>query len=628
MKHLPSALALSLLLTAPLPAEEPLLNTHSVDPVVRLPDGSEFVTWDVPLQFDKTLHVNAAHPAADDANPGTEDKPLKTIARAAQLARPGQRVLIARGTYRERVRPQQDGTSPQKMISYEARPGEDVIISGSKVLRDPWVTSVAPDGGKPLAGAWMAELPAEAFADSEKDDEKNPFALKNLTDAEIKRAMPWARSVMGSEPNQRKRGLLFHNGQRLRQVLHYADLAGTKGAYWVAPDGLTLHATPFRRGGMNQGTWEFTVHGFLFAPDEFGLGYIRVKGLTFQHSGNRFPRPQAGALSTQRGHHWIIEDCTVRQVNAIGIDIGDQFFVHRKVKLAQNGRHIVRRNRVEHCGIGGIEGKDIYHTLIEDNLVTRCGWQKAYGIFETGGMKFHLARHCLLRRNIVLHTTEGPGIWLDWDIQNSRVTRNLVVDVDHCGNGGILIEASVVPNLVDTNVVWDVEGPGIKNIESDDLIVANNFVGKTTEAGFTIQGLHRGRKVRGKLLTYKRNRIVNNVFYQAAKNINFVDEMDNHADGNLFLHPRDAEPFNLQAWRELGFGEHSAVALARVELNLPRLRLRWAVKGDLPVCSPVDHVVRTFLGRDLSDHSKPGPFGALPRKPTTYKLDPRANPND
>jgi alpha-L-arabinofuranosidase len=597
----------------------PVLSTHPVDPPVRLPDGAEFVTWDVPLTFEKTYSVDANHPQASDRNPGTKDRPFQTISRAADVLQPGQRVVISAGVYRERVRPIHGGTGPKRMISYEAAPGAEVVISGSKVLHRRWLSSKPPDDSPAVRGAYAVTLPKEAFVDSDE----NPFAKKNLTDEEIKRAMPWATSTMGSKPNQLRRGLVFQDGRRLEQVLAYADLAAKRGCYWVAPDGLTLHVVPFKQGDPNRSTWEYTVHGFVFAPEEYGLGYIRLKGLTVQHAGNRFPRPQAGAVSTQRGHHWIIEDCTVRQVNAIGIDIGDQFFVHRKIKLAQNGRHILRRNRVEHCGIGGIEGKDIYHTLIEDNLVTHCGWHAAYGIFETGGMKFHLARHCLLRRNIVLHTTEGPGIWLDWDIQNSRITRNLVVDVDRCGNGGILIEASIVPNLVDTNVVWDVQGPGIKNIESDHLIVAHNVVGRTTRAGFEIQGLHRGRKIGQRLLTYKRNRVLNNVFYDTRGNIDFSDERDNHADGNLILHRFGRRPFNLEAWRARGYGKKSSAGLGAAELNLRNLTLKWAIRGKLPTCLPVDHVHRTFQGKPIGKEIVPGPFGVVPTSPATVSVDPR-----
>ena len=72
---------------------------------MRLPDGTEFQTWEQPLQFSRTYYVDGSSPDADDNGPGTSDKPFKTISKAAAVLQPGERVVIAAGTYRECVRP-------------------------------------------------------------------------------------------------------------------------------------------------------------------------------------------------------------------------------------------------------------------------------------------------------------------------------------------------------------------------------------------------------------------------------------------------------------------------------------------------------------------------------------------
>ena len=105
---------------------------HAVTPSVHLPDGSVFMTWDVPLTFSKTYYVDGSAPGASDKNPGTKAKPFATISRAAEILEPGQRVVIASGVYRERVRPQRGGTGQARMISYESAENATVIISGSK----------------------------------------------------------------------------------------------------------------------------------------------------------------------------------------------------------------------------------------------------------------------------------------------------------------------------------------------------------------------------------------------------------------------------------------------------------------------------------------------------------------
>ena len=78
----------------------------------RLPDGTEFVSWEQPLTFSKTYYVDNTAPNADDNGPGDKARPFRTINKAAQMLQPGERVVIAAGTYRECVRPARGGTRP------------------------------------------------------------------------------------------------------------------------------------------------------------------------------------------------------------------------------------------------------------------------------------------------------------------------------------------------------------------------------------------------------------------------------------------------------------------------------------------------------------------------------------
>src|SRR6185437_5870764 len=57
----------------------------------RLPDGTEFVSWERPLTFSKTYYVDNTAPDADDNGPGDKTRPFRTISKAAQLLQPGER---------------------------------------------------------------------------------------------------------------------------------------------------------------------------------------------------------------------------------------------------------------------------------------------------------------------------------------------------------------------------------------------------------------------------------------------------------------------------------------------------------------------------------------------------------
>ena len=42
-----------------------------------LPDGSEFVSWEMPCSYDTVIHVNPAHKMSADNNDGSSEAPLK-----------------------------------------------------------------------------------------------------------------------------------------------------------------------------------------------------------------------------------------------------------------------------------------------------------------------------------------------------------------------------------------------------------------------------------------------------------------------------------------------------------------------------------------------------------------------
>ena len=195
---------------------------RSLVPPVFLPNGSEFTTWEQPFRFANTLHVAREHPRADDANPGTESLPFKTINAAAQAAQPGDRVLVHKGVYREWVRPARGGSGPVAMIHYEAAEGESVAIKGSEAVdpeswRPSWLRT-GKETVKAAAELWMLPLdparfaPLDAFAQINRDGRPNGF---------------WFPAY------RLRRGLVFQDGHRLEQVYTCDELLAARGRYWV-----------------------------------------------------------------------------------------------------------------------------------------------------------------------------------------------------------------------------------------------------------------------------------------------------------------------------------------------------------------------------------------------------------
>ncbi len=101
----------------------------------------------------KTYHVSKDIKASD-YNPGTESYPFKTIQKAADIAEPGDTVIVHEGTYSEAVVPKNSGT-PSKPIKFMAAEGEEVWLSNVTELSgfvkydgDIWCVEVPENVGK------------------------------------------------------------------------------------------------------------------------------------------------------------------------------------------------------------------------------------------------------------------------------------------------------------------------------------------------------------------------------------------------------------------------------------------------------------------------------------------------
>jgi len=639
----------------------------------RLPDGTAYAAWEQPLRFSKTYYVDNGDAKADDNGPGTKARPFRTINKAAQLLRPGERVVIASGTYRECVRPARGGTNPSQMISYESAPGAKVFIKGSEVLKDGWVEQPIPAGvrGPGGQGGPTPVTPRRyEFTGAMFPDAYQPFALPSIMGS-----WQWLdpRSVdMG--PFLRRRGLVFADGKPLEPVEQQRELAaphlqpvpdftvpaqpqnglpprrrngpilqevgGSPDArYWVEESGQAIQIR-LASGTPADHEIEVTTRQAAFVPAQSGAGFIRIKGLTFQHAANAYPFPQFGMISCAGGDHWILEDNTIEWANGGGVSIGRD--ANSGGSRQAGDSHILRRNTIRYCGVEGIGGMGTSNTLIENNVIEWCGWADAERGWEAAGAKFHRGRNLLFRRNVVRHIRHANAIWLDSGNANCRLTRNVFADVLSV-SAAVHMEMNTQTNQIDNNVIWDVRnaepgtlgqrgcaGSGIFDNATDKLIIAQNLIGRCDNSA--LYAITRpDRRGSG---TGTGNIISNNIFAKCDTSAIVFLNPGNEADGNVYMGmparfqgygEGDAKQYvDLAAWRHAhGWDTNSVVADAQIDFDPDTLQLTIASRQPLPKVSAVNHIETDILGKDTGDTRVPGPL-ATPGTKREWNVDPRS----
>ncbi|MGJ3243510.1 MAG: right-handed parallel beta-helix repeat-containing protein [Opitutales bacterium] len=407
------------------------------------------------------LHVNQAHPEArDHHSSGQPDLPFVTIAAAAQHAEPGDTIRVHAGTYRERVAPPRGG-EPDAPITYEAAPGEDVIISASERWQPDW----EPGGDNP--NLLIGRMSPHLFG------RYNPYTVENA----------------GREDTTL--GQLFVDGRPLLElpIEDREAVAARPGSFCVIDDAraLLVHFPEGRVAPADRKV-ELTVRERNFAPYLRGLGHIVVRGFIMEHAGNQFPRgfwssdnPQAGALGARGGHHWVMEHNTIRYAHNVGIDIGSEGRVDAdgmgQPQPEFTGKHVVRHNHIHDNGGAGIVGIRSLGTEIVGNVIER-NVSLAPGGPENSGIKVHFFIGGLIADNLI-RDNGASGIWIDNVWPQSRITRNVLI-----GNTGaaIFVEMGFGPVLIDNNILAltvagaSLAGDGLYTHDSSDAIFVHNLV--------------------------------------------------------------------------------------------------------------------------------------------------------
>ncbi len=419
------------------------------------------------------LHVSVH--GSDDAA-GTQEEPLRSIDRAAVLARPGDTVTVHAGTYRERVSPRRGGTGEHARITYQAAPGEHVRVTGSEQ-----VTGWQPVGD----GVWRVDVPNTLFGTF------NPFAVEVDGD--------WIVRPGRDEPKKHL-GAVYLDGRRLLEVATVEDVASAPRRtevvddwtrtvvpvpdpdrtprVWhaeVGTDVTTLHAS-FGDADPSTALVEVNVRPTVFWPLDHHVDFITVRGFELCQAATQWAPPtanQPGLIGPNWARGWVVEDNDIHDATCSAVSLGkeastgdnwatergdkpgyqyqlESVFSARQIGWDREhiGSHVVRRNHIHHCGQNAVVGHlGCVFSTIEDNHIHDIANDREFYGHEIAGIKLHAPVDVRIAGNRIHDCS--LGIWLDWQTQGTRITRNVL-----WGNSrDLFVEVSHGPYVVDHNVL-------------------------------------------------------------------------------------------------------------------------------------------------------------------------------
>ena len=410
---------------------------------------------------------------------GSESTPFKTISEAAEIALPGDEVIVSDGIYREHVNPKNAGKEDAR-ITFRAKNRLKAVITGAEIITD-W-TEVKPH-------VWKTVIDNSFFGNY------NPFKTAVSGD--------WFDANFTAHT-----GDVFLNGKSMYEVTDINGVYDPKENlsswdkdftvytwYTESDENKTIIYANFQDTDPKDALIEITVRQNCFYPLEEGIGYITLDGFTVCKAATQWAPPTAyqdGMIGPHWSKGWIIENCDISESKCSGISLGkylqpnnDNKWLKWKYKdgtqterdcicQAQTegwtkeniGSHIVRNNEIHDCGQTGIVGHlGGVFSVIENNHIHHINNKQNLAGAEIGGIKMHAAIDVIIKNNHFHHCTRG--LWLDWQAQGTRVTGNLFHDnslphdyllrKENLANLGlgedIFIEVSHGPTLIDNNIL-------------------------------------------------------------------------------------------------------------------------------------------------------------------------------
>lgn len=418
----------------------------------------------------------------NNANDGSAGKPFKNIQAAANVAQPGDVITVHAGVFRERIDPPRGGTSGTKRITYQAAPGERVVITGAEPVRG-WV--------KITNDTWQVTFPNTFFGAF------NPY--DDLIHGD------WCHNGGGYHS-----GAVYLNGDWLTETTKAEEIlqpSGSRALWFASVDKTdTTIRAQFPEVNPNEQNVEINVRQTVFTPSKTGINYLTVRGFELRAAAAPWSPPtaaQIGIISAYWCKDWIIENNKIAYSPSCGVALGkygDEWdngeaiqdkpeWLKKEMKggtggyvatteraltngwnKATVGSHLVRNNEISHCEQTGIVGSlGCAFSTITGNEIHDIHVRNLYGGYEMAGIKFHGAIDVVISHNHIYRCGNRSGIWLDWMGQGSHIVGNLM----HDNAEDVFLEMQHGPILVANNLLLSRTAI---SLDSEGIAFAQNLI--------------------------------------------------------------------------------------------------------------------------------------------------------
>lgn len=485
------------------------------------------------------IHVATS---GNDSNIGTKESPLLTISKAAEIVLPGQSIIIHEGTYREYINPPVGGLSNLERVSFRSAEGTEVFIKGSERISI-WESENS---------IWKVNLDTSFF------NGYNPYTLQ--VDGDFQNYGKW-----------HTRGDVYLNNSAFSERRSLEEVSEIPFTWYTETlKGRTSIYANFGDVNPNEELVEINVRELIFFATDTDVNYLTINGLRFLHAAPNWQAPntgdsdpdrllQVGAVGSNMGKGWIIENSEISHSKTAGIMFGENEGDESTfLDITEFGDHIIRNNVITKNGQYGIAGqKGISRTEISGNRIEDINYRNEFGGYEPAGIKIWNSSDVHIENNFIHRVIANQNsrsqaycVWIDFANQGTRITRNFLIGGPNTTTA-LFLEANVGPTLVDNNIIIDKPDGAIMvysggSVFTHNLFIDSNFDYKIQEFGNEGSGARRAYTLEphstiktnnGIPVEIEYNQMYNNIFANANGPINFGHSagVGNVVDNNLYI---------------------------------------------------------------------------------------------